>query len=305
MSNFLGIDWGGTYIKVGVVNPEGKLLRKITYSSESLKEKEGFVKKVEALVKEVFSFNIRAIGIGAPGIIDVKNGFIYYLPNIAGWKNYPLAKALKAKVKLPVFVDNDANLFALAEARAGAAKGKETGIFLTLGTGLGGAVIWKGKLLEARLSALELGHIPLDLKGKRCSCGGRGCIETFVGARYLLKRYQQLTSLKLKEAKELFLRAQNKEGSALKVWQEFSFALGKFLGGMVNVFNPEVIVLGGGIAGAFGLFKGWLLKAIKEQAMWPQQKGFRVVKAKLKEAGVIGAGLLAQERLNPKDENLY
>ncbi len=145
----------------------------------------------------------------------------------------------------------------------------------------------------------------LDLKGKRCSCGGRGCIETFVGARYLLKRYQQLTSLKLKEAKELFLRAQNKEGSALKVWQEFSFALGKFLGGMVNVFNPEVIVLGGGIAGAFGLFKGWLLKAIKEQAMWPQQKGFRVVKAKLKEAGVIGAGLLAQERLNPKDENLY
>jgi len=296
---FLGIDWGGTFIKAGVVDEEDRILKKLIYESKQLKDKRAFIKEIEVLAKELSAFKVQAVGIGAPGIINLKKGFIYYLPNIKGWRNYPLKDILEKKLKLPVFVDNDANVFALAEARCGAAKGKSRAIFLTLGTGLGGAVIFKGKILNDETSALELGHVPISLEKRKCGCGGFGCIETFTGNSYLLKRYNQLkkNGASAKEVKDIFNRALEGEKQALVVWKEFSSALGGFLAGMVNVFNPQAIIFGGGVSGAFKIFKPFVWKAIKNQAMWPQIKGLKLVKAKVKEAGVIGAALLAKEKI--------
>jgi glucokinase len=296
---YLGIDWGGTYIKVGLVNKEGQLKKKIVCSSESLKNKDVFLKKIEDILKKNNKFKIKGIGIGAPGIIDLKKGFIYYLPNIPGWENYPLKDILTKRLSLPVVIDNDANLFALAEARLGAAKGASRAVFLTLGTGLGGAVIINGKLLEGRNTALELGHVPISLKGKKCSCGSRGCIETFVGNKYLLKRYNQLKKgkVRIKDVKEIFQKGMQGEREALVVWKEFSYALGKFLAGMVNIFSPEIIVIGGGVSGAFRLFKPLVLEVVKKEAMWPQAQNLKISKAKLKDAGIIGAAILAKEKI--------
>lgn len=296
----MGIDWGGTYIKAGIVNSKGKIIKKIIYSSQKLKIKQAFISKIKSLVDDFARFKIKAVGIGAPGIIDIKKGFIYYLPNISGWRNYPLKDVLKRTLRLPVFIDNDANVFALAEARLGAAKGRKHAIFLTLGTGLGGAVIFEGKVLESRTSATELGHVPVSLEERPCGCGGRGCIETFTGAKHLIKRYRELKRGKgvIREVKELFEIAQKGEKEALAVWREFSQALGRFLAGMINIFNPEVIVLGGGVSGAFSIFKPLLWEEIKQQAMWPQIKGLKLVRAKLKDAGIIGAALLAKESLS-------
>jgi glucokinase len=317
MQTFLGIDWGGTYIKAGLVDAKGKIITKKVYSSRTLKEKSGFVNGLKLLVKSFSGVKIRGVGIGAPGIIDVKRGFIYYLPNIPGWKNYSLGSVLKKQLKIPVAIDNDANAFALAESRFGAAKGKKRAIFLTLGTGLGGGVIFGGKLLEGAVSAAELGHVPINPKGKLCGCGGRGCIETYAGNRYLLRRYRSLKKNKtgvnpvrdtkgtvdkskisngVEDVKQLFERGLAGEKEALIVWQEFSHNLGKFLAGMINVFNPQAIVFGGGVAGAFRLFKPLVAAEIKKQAMWPQTLGLKLVRAKLKDAGIIGAALLAQER---------
>ncbi len=297
MKVFLGVDWGGTYIKAGAVDSDGKILEKIVYSSDKLWEKQNFLKEIESLVKKLKPFNIQAVGIGAPGIINTKKGFIYYLPNIPGWKNYFLSDNLKKKINLPVFINNDANVFALAESLCGAAAGKSRSIFLTLGTGLGGAVIFDGKILNTEVSALELGHVPVTLKGKVCGCGGRGCIETFVGNKHLVKRYKQLSkNMREKiEVRDIYIRAIKGEKEALLVWKEFSFALGIFLSGMINVFNPEVIVLGGGVSGAFKIFKPFLWEVIKKQSMWPQIKKLQIKKAKLKDAGIIGAGLLARD----------
>lgn len=295
---YLGIDWGGTYIKAGLVNNRGKIVKKRVYVSADFKKKQVFIDKIKWLAESFSKFKIKGIGIGAPGIINIKKGFIYYLPNIPGWKNYPLQSILRERLKLPVFINNDANLFALAESRLGAAKDKSRAIFLTLGTGLGGAVTLDGKILQTEVSAAELGHIPISLSGRRCSCGGQGCVETFLGASFLLARYKQLKKNKanIEEVKEIFDKALAGEKEALIVWKEFSKNLGRFLAGMVNVFNPQVIVLGGGVAGAFRLFKPLVWQVIKEQAMWPQIKNLKLVKAKLKDAGIIGAALLAREK---------
>lgn len=299
MNVFLGIDWGGTYIKAGLVDSQGKIVKKKVYSSSQLKQKQGFISNIKVLLDDFSSFKIKGIGLGAPGIVDVEKGFIYYLPNIPGWEKYPLRNVLEKNLGLPVFIDNDANAFALAENRFGAAKGKKRAIFLTLGTGLGGAIISDGKLLEGKTSATELGHVPINLKGKLCGCGGRGCIETYVGNRYLLSHYRRLKKNKTKvsEVKQLFQRGLDGEREALIVWKEFSHNLGKFLAGMINVFNPQVIIFGGGVSGAFKLFKPLVAEEIRKQVMWPQNLGVKLVRAKLKNAGIIGAALLAKENL--------
>lgn len=299
MKVFLGIDWGGTYIKAGIVDEEGKLLKKKVFVSEEIRKKEVFINQIKSLVESFSDFEIKGIGIGAPGLIDVKKGFIYYLPNVPGWKNYPLKSVLEKDLRLPIYIDNDANVFALAEARLGAAKHAQRVIFLTLGTGLGSAIIFNGRILEGRVSAAELGHVPISLEGKKCGCGGQGCIETYIGSRHLLERYRQLKKSKLDitEVKDIFKKAVAGEKEAFLVWKEFSYALGKFLAGMVNIFNPEVIVIGGGVAGAFKLFRPLVWQVIKQQAMWPNLKGLKLVKAKIKDAGIVGAALLAKENI--------
>lgn len=296
MKVYLGIDWGGTYIKSGVVNENGKLLEKRVFVSTRLRDKKVFLEQIEVLVKSFHNYKISAIGIGAPGVVNREKGFIYYLPNVAGWKNYPLTEELTKKIKLPVYLDNDANAFALAEANQGAGIGKERVLFLTLGTGLGGAFVSKGKLLEGKVSALEIGHVPVSLNGKKCGCGSLGCIETYTGSNYLISRYVHLKKGKVKVdgVKDIFLAARKGDVLALRVWQEFSFALGMFLVGMVNVFNPDIIVFGGGVSGGFVLFRPLVNKVIKDHAMWPYLKNLSLAKAKLKDAGVIGAGLLCK-----------
>jgi len=297
MNVFLGIDWGGTYIKAGIVDSGGKLIKKVIYNSQKLSEKNSFIHEIESLVNQFKEFNIQAIGIGVPGILDIDKGFIYFLPNISGWEDYPLKDILQKKLKLPVFIDNDANVFALAESRCGAGKGKSRGIFLTLGTGLGGAIIVHNKILTGKTSSGELGHVPISLNGRRCGCGGKGCIETYVGNSYLLKRYRKLKNnkTKVKDIKEIFQKGLGGEKEALIVWKEFSHALGKFLSGMINIFNPEVIIFGGGVSGAFRLFKPYVWQVIKQQAIQTQLNGLKLVKAKLKDPGIIGAALLAAE----------
>lgn len=298
MEKYLGIDWGGTYIKAGVVDAAGRVIAKEVFASRELRKKNVFVSEIQSLLSSFSSFKIKAVGIGAPGIVDIEKGFIYYLPNVPGWKNYPLKQVLTNKLSLPIYIGNDADVFALAEFQLGAGREFSRGIFLTLGTGLGGAVVLNGKILEGKTSACELGHIPISLDGKKCACGGRGCIETFVGIKHLLERYKQLSNgrVYVKEVKDIYRRALDGEKPALAVWQEFSLNLGRFLAGMVNLFNPQVIVFGGGVSGAFSLFRPQVAAAIKKQAMWPQVKGLKLARAKLKDAGIIGAAFLAKEK---------
>jgi glucokinase len=298
--NFLGIDWGGTYIKAGVVDTTGKVIRKTVLNTKEMQTEELFFAGVSDLLKRYKSLNIRAIGIGAPGVIFTKTGVIHHLGNVPGWENYPMKSMAEKRLNLPVFINNDANVFGLAESRLGAGKGADCAIFLTIGTGLGGAIIYHGQLLESETSACELGHVPVSLEGRKCGCGGTGCIETFVGNRHLLRRYRELASHAedISSVEELYYRARHGNKVAMKVWEEFSRALGMFIAGMLNIFDPDVVVIGGGIAGAFSLFKPMVMDAIYKQGMQPFLRKFKLVRAKLRNPGIVGAALLAMENLN-------
>ncbi len=314
----IGVDIGGGSVKLGVLTPGGRVLFRsqfLTLRQEGraklLDELDRHVRHLSRLAKDK-QFRIVGIGIGAPGPIDVEKGFIHFFPNIPGWKNTPLKTILQKKMGLPVYVDNDANVMALAEFCYGAGRGVRTMIGLTLGTGVGGGIVLCGKLFHgSRFSAAEIGHLVVDENGPLCACGNRGCIETYVGTdhftrevrsrlkkapRSVLKKWMGEQGLKLTPA--LVARAA-KRGDKLsqRMWLDTAEHLGTALAGLVNILNPEKIILGGGIAQSGDLLFKPVRKAIHKKAFPIAARSVRVVRAQLGvDAGWIGAAAMVFQK---------
>ncbi|MBL7081543.1 MAG: ROK family protein, partial [Candidatus Omnitrophica bacterium] len=185
----ISIDLGGTNLKIATVDEKLRIVDKdilptpsaggSTGSSGSRQLIEGIIRSVETQIekKRLNYKNILGLGIGVPGPVDVKKGLVYFFPNIPGCKNLKLAQILKKRLALPVYIDNDANLFALAEFLHIKDLRMQNILGITLGTGVGGGLIINGKLYRGQsLVAGEFGHIPIEINGRRCNCGGRGCI---------------------------------------------------------------------------------------------------------------------------------
>ncbi|MBI1871496.1 MAG: ROK family protein [Chlamydiae bacterium] len=313
MNYFLGIDMGGTNLRFGLVDEEGKLKWSSRFPTEAGSPKEeifGVMKKgidqglQEAKVK---SYRVKAIGVGVPGCVDFKTGLIYTLVNIPGWENTPLASKIKEVFNLPVFVDNDVNVMALGELFFGAARGARNVICITLGTGVGGGVIVEGNLYRgSSMTAGEVGHIVLEKDGAQCNCGNRGCLERYIGNRYLVERalalYAENAGVKIPEPlspESLTQAARNGDQVAKAVWKEMANYLGIVLGGLVNFFNPDRIVIGGGVAEAGEFLFGPLEKGLKERSMKIPGNLVQLKKAELGvNAGLIGAATLAMGSKN-------
>lgn len=310
---FIGVDIGGTSVRLGVVNSSGRILARESFLTTSALGRTAFLDvlsgHISDLKKEAAKRGLRVagVGIGAPGPIDVERGFVYSFPNIPGWKNTPLKAILEKRLKMTVRVDNDANAMALGECRFGAGKGARYLIALTLGTGVGGGLVIGGKLFHgSTFSAAEIGHIIVDPGGVRCGCGNHGCIETFVGSRYFVERARRM----LKGGKSL-LKQWVREGAELapplvakaarsgdrlskELWNETGDRLGTMLAGLCNVLNPERVVIGGGIAQNGGLLFGPLKRALRKKAFPIAARSAKVVSARLGvDAGLIGAAALA------------
>jgi len=236
------------------------------------------------------------VGLGVPGPINFKKGLIYFMPNISGWHNVPLRAILRKRLGVAVFLDNDANLMSLAEYRLGAAKGAENAICLTLGTGVGGGVIINRQLYRGSGSvAGEIGHIPVNLTGPRCNCGGRACLEAYIGNSKIEKVAERIFKEKINLV-QLSALARKNNRKAIKVWDEVGSILGSALVGVINLLNPDCIVIGGGVAGAGRVLFNKIREVIRAQAMPIQGRAVKVHRAKLgADAGLIGAALLVNE----------
>ena len=310
----VGVDIGGTNVKLGLVDERGKVLLHDTFLTRDHSSKKELLDKlvehIQLLRREAArcKLKVAGIGIGAPGPIDVERGFVYSLTNIPGWENTPLKQLLKKILKMPVFVDNDANAMAWGEYRFGAGRGSKHMIGLTLGTGLGGGIVMNGKLFHGpHYSAAEIGHMIIDVNGPLCGCGRRGCIETFVGNGYFVKDVQEHLDAGgrsilrdwVKDGRKLTPKlvqeaAQSGDKLALGQWAKTGATLGTFLAGLVNVLNPERIVIGGGVALAGPLIFGPVRLAIRKKAFPIASRFVKVLPAVLgPDAGLIGAAALA------------
>lgn len=298
-SPVLGIDIGGTQVKWGWVGREGV---HAFYVLETPEEPETLVDWVHETVRQ--HPGIRGIGIGVPGMVD-EEGTIHHPPNLPKFHGFPLKQAIEQRVHVPVYVENDANLIALGEWKFGAARGSRHAVVLTLGTGIGTGFICDGRLVRGYQGrGSEGGHIILDPNGPPCYCGNRGCLESFLGtvhfiprARTALKQQDpHLPDLEQLDAERLYRLARSGHPVARSLWKEYGYWLGIGIVNFVHLFGPEVVVLGGGVAGAFEAFAPTLLETLKTHVMGYAERNLRVVRAELgMKAGVMGAWALFEE----------
>lgn len=300
----IAIDLGGTNLKYALLDSQLKIKAKNSFSTKSFDNKTKLINGISNSVSDFIlsqgltKNTIFGVGIGLPGPVDSKKGIVHFLPNIPGWKEVPLKKILEKKIKLPIFVDNDAKLMTIAEHRVGAAKKFQNALCLTLGTGVGGGLIINGSLYRGNDNAAgELGHIPLNEVGPLCGCGGKACLEGYVGNAVILKKAYKLFKKNI-TLEEISQMAKYNNIKAIKFWKSVGEKLGLGLSGIVNLLNLDVIVIGGGVSDAGKILFDSIKQTITLRAMSVQSKRVKIFKAKLgNEAGVIGAGLLVKEGL--------
>lgn len=303
MKYIIGIDLGGTNLKVALFDHRLKVKDMQVLSTRAFKTKEGLIKIIIDSIKDIIRRNklstreILGVGLGLPGPVDAKKGIVHFFPNIPGWNEVPLKKILKNRLSLPIFIDNDVNLMALAEYRAGAAKNSRNAVCLTLGTGIGAGIIIEGRLYRGSSdTAGEIGHIPINEKGPACNCGGSACIESYVGNLRIINLASKIFKRKI-GLEELSDLAGKRNRLALKIWRQVGEKLGIALAGVTNLLNPDCIVIGGGVANAGRILFDSIRDTIKQRAMTIPAQHVKILKAKLgNSAGLIGAALLVKER---------
>ncbi|MEO0246396.1 MAG: ROK family protein [candidate division WOR-3 bacterium] len=287
----LAVDVGGTNIKFGVVK-DGTLKEVVTIPTEAELGKDIVIKKIIDIIRAQPS-EIKSVGIAIAGLVEHSKGVVFSPPNLPGWTNVKLKEIIVQETRVNAYVLNDANAYALGEWKYGAGHNKENVIAITLGTGVGGGIIANGRLLIGSTHfAGEIGHMVIDPLGPPCNCGQRGCWEAYLGSDYFVKRvksYYNHDNLSLEEYTTKFLYKLAKEGDykAISLWQEYGEFLGLGLVNLIHIFDPDIIVIGGGIANAFELFIESCLDVLSERVMEFQKRKVQIVKAKLNDAAAL------------------
>ncbi len=311
MSLFIGLDLGGTNLKYALGTENAEII--IRYSKSSLADQSqekiygNMFSAVDQLLQEASEKGeqVDAIGVGSPGCIDFKAGkLLGSAPNFEHWVNVAIKTKFEERFNLPTWVDNDANLMALAESRKGAGKNYETLLCVTLGTGIGGGLIINKKLYRGiHYSGGEIGHIIIEYDGRPCNCGNRGCLEAYAAAPAMVERYRK----KLKKTgvmfefeglttEFIFEKAALNEDLAKETINETCDFIGVGLASIANIIDPDMIIIGGGVAEAGTEFIQHIEQVVKQYTLKSIAKKLKVVKAELNlNAGIIGAILLAAE----------
>jgi len=307
----IGVDLGGTTIKLGIVTNTGRLIKKISVRTEAEKGPKKVIENIISGINELNAkskYKIDGIGIGCPGVVTPGKGIVENPPNFPGWEKVNIGKIIFQKFKSPVFVDNDANAAAIGELTFGSGKKYKSFIMITLGTGVGGGIVINKKIYHGDFGAAgEIGHISIDYKGPKCNCGSYGCIEAYAGSLYLRERVR--TELKKHPESKIWKLINNDLSKvsprivqsaagmgdvyAKSVIDELGSYLGSAFASLCNALDISVFVIGGGIAG-FGkpLFNS-IKKTIAGRVMAPIRPRVSVLPAKLKnDAGIKGASAL-------------
>lgn len=297
----VGIDLGGTFIKFALVAGTGEIsfASKLSIGASATRDDilATIRKAIELTIENATQngLSVSGIGIGSPGVCC--DGIVVGgADNLNGWVDVHLSELFSAEFKLPVLIDNDANVMGLGEAVYGAAKDCSDVIFLTVGTGIGGAIVADGKLYGGyKNRGTEMGHVTIDHKGIACNCGGRGCLEAYASTSALIRQYAGLTGKDENEIDGFYLVQKFKEGeeAAVKCMEEHTDYLGHGIAGFINTFAPQKVVIGGGISESGQFYVDMIKKSAMSYAMPDCAVNTDVVGATLgNQAGCLGAASL-------------
>jgi len=301
MKYAVGIDLGGTFVKAALVSENGKFVFKSKLPIGFSAKKQTILNTIKQIIKETIDkaneaqLDVEGIGIGTPGII-YEGIVLGGSENLDGWENLDLATYFSEAFNLPVKVDNDANLMGLGEFYFGAAKGCTDVVFLTIGTGIGGAVIINGALFGGyKNRGTELGHIVVEHSGPDCNCGGKGCLELYSSTTALIKQYSKRSGINIDDLSGHYIvkKYHENEPNAVFCLQEHTKYLGHGIASFINTFAPQKVVIGGGISDA-GQFYIDLIRKMAFKYMMPDCGNHTdVVGATLgNDAGSLGAATL-------------
>ena len=310
MKNYVvGVDLGGTKISTALSDLEGKIINQTTIPTDAHEGEvpvlNRIINSIEKVVNDsaVSYEDIKGIGIGSPGPLDAKQGIIITTPNLP-FKNFNLVKPISEKFGVPVFLDNDANVAAIGEFMFGAGKGAENIVFFTVSTGVGGGAILNGKVYRGHTSnALEIGHMTVAPHGPRCNCGNVGCVEATSSGTAIAKRAHEALSTKVETSLrkyenvtsyEVIVEAAAGDPVAKDIIDDAMNYLGIAVANAVSIFDPEYVIIGGGVSKAGDVVFDTVRKVVNKRCFKSMAESVKIVPAGLgTDAGLIGAVALA------------
>jgi glucokinase len=299
MQSVLGIDLGGTAIKLGRFAEDGLCLQALTVPTPQPATPDAVLATIAEAIHHIDpDQQAGAIGLGTPGPADAAGRIARVAINLVGWQDVPVADWLEAKTGRSTIVANDANCAGLGEAWLGAGQSFRDLILLTLGTGVGGAIILNGELFVGHQgTAGELGLITLNPDGYDCNSGNRGSLEQYASVQAIRRR----TGF---EPKELGDRARSGDAAALEFWHSYGCDLGAGLASLVYILTPEAIVLGGGVSASFEFFQPAIQAELARRVLPSSRPGLQLLKAKLgNQSGMVGAARLAWQKFGALPQN--
>ena len=316
MKKVLAFDLGGTKFAFGVVAENGEVLGSDKIETLAKQGPDQAIQRVNVAAQSLLpKLNIKpteliGIGIASPGPLDIAKGCVDGSPNLPGWSGYSIEQGLSSFFNLPARIDNDANAAALGEYKFGAGKNKKNMVYITVSTGIGGGVIVDGRLMRgANGNAAELGHLTLNINGPACPCGANGCFEMYASGTAIARRTREAIQAGAQSqiidlagraeaitTHHILTALQKNDALAQKIWNETTEYLGRGLAVVINTFNPELIVVGGGVTAAGDL----LFTPVREKALryaFPRLAAVcSIVPAGLgSNVGVVGAAACAFE----------
>ncbi len=318
----IGVDLGGTNLRIAAVDEGGRLMEKMTTGTQVARGRDQVIDEMTAAIRELArkftSDKLLGIGIGVPGIIDMETGMLRESPNLPGWHDYPVRDEIEKRLGTRVILENDANSAALGEKWLGAARDHEDMCMLTLGTGVGGGIVLDGRVWHGfKGMAGELGHLTIEPGGPACGCGSRGCVEQFASATAVLRMAREvIASGRAPElaraqsdnpefgSKIVYQMAIQGDRAAQEIYHKVGWALGIVVADLVNIFNLPIYVIGGGVASAWDAFAPAMLKEVAARSFVyaatnpdshgpPDRKKTIITRALLSgDAGLYGAARL-------------
>lgn len=307
----IGVDLGGTNIKIGIVSQDGKIISKTSVKTDAAGGPEQVISNIKKGVSELLEnskYKIKGIGIGCPGVINVKKGTVENPPNLPGWKKVKLGSIIQKEFGYNVSVENDANAAAIGEMIFGAGKKFNSFIMVTLGTGVGGGIVFNRKIYRGEFGAAgEIGHISIDGNGPKCNCGSTGCIEAYIGNQYLKDRVKnelgynpaskiwELINNDISNVSPRIIQDAAEKGDdyANSVINKMGVQLGTAFASLSNVLDISTFIMGGGVAG-FGVPLFNIIRTTTAaRVLTPLRSRVKVIPARLKnDAGIKGASAL-------------